>query len=1012
MASLYEYLLEQQEFVKRDMAALLENQSDSNFKQRFADRLAKLMAIQHMIEHKDYGDRSYKDETYADSAIQSNILTVINDRKKLLSDRSQFALRLSKKDLVHIACGENGTAEDLKENDIKTEDIKARFLQQTGRNGILTEDEQRPDHYWLGQMETQIREGREKAFTQGEISEEDAKYHLATAIALTQISYDRKESLEQLQSKLEERRKEIMNGTAFQRATEGKSGAEIAAICGKLDPENKTFGSYGKDELNQAYQNAVVTRSMDIVLGRMHDSLKKGKFNLKNARYRLAAALMYNDVLNGKIKVEKVPINLDDWKDTEKERDKLVNDPSFNWIEKMSREDFVAMCGKYNNETKEYTPYSKDVIFANFNAERDKYFEQQRQKEEAEKKAAEEAKLKEEQPKVEAKEKPFDSAEHIANEQRYWTGKLEELLTGPAKDYSYQKFMQRLCYINALNEMQKEGFTAENKEKIESEMERRRSSMEHNPDNVSLGMWKSKEDIAAMLGTTENGEYHLKSPDQVMQAFHDGIRQVKREKRMRGLCEQALNSVGEERSRAIANILALSAVGNDSNKAALEKGNKTEDQLIQQFVESRLKNGFFLKTAADKSLNKFLEKGDFNGLVKEMGQRQIDHTKETREEKQLANEAARRERAEAEQKNLLSDKDVAKLDMTKTGDALYSELGKLGNPLSDAYGEAWQDNVLNAQLFFVGYKGAEGFKDAIGKTEQFLKTKLSDGKTIGQFARENHLLGANYDKLMYRARNIAGIEQPKQQSAAKWIEDFKKQFHDNPEQFKSQPGYPMVQIARIMAARELSNSTRGKAATLNVQMTEAQIKAHADKLMEDSSFEMFTAELAQDQNKLSKVEAVFTKRFSHGGELDDFFRGYLTNRPAGELQNSRDLKRWMPTVKQRVEKLQKDAAKAIKEKKVPYAEAAEIVALRQMAEVQRGGRGLEANIPVVGEKDGNVKDLSKASKAFAESKDFKDAFNKEDVKKYILSGHGGAMVENYKKQPEADKVKEQGGQQL
>ena len=227
--------------------------------------------------------------------------------------------------------------------------------------------------------------------------------------------------------------------------------------------------------------------------------------------------------------------------------------------------------------------------------------------------------------------------------------------------------------------------------------------------------------------------------------------------------------------------------------------------------------------------------------------------------------------------------------------------------------------------------------------------------------------------------------------------DFKKQFHDHPEQFKGQPCYPMVQIARIMAARELSNSTRGKLATLNVQMTEEEIQAHAEKLMNKDSFKKFAEELKQDNNKMRKVEAIFTKRFSHGGELDDSFRSYLTNRPAGELQNDPDLKRWMPTIKQRVEKLQKDAAKAIKQQETPYVAAAEIVALRQMAEVQRGGRGLEANIPVVGEKDGNVKDLSSASKNFAEDQYFKNAFNKQEVKKYILSGHGGAMVENYQK---------------
>ena len=96
------------------------------------------------------------------------------------------------------------------------------------------------------------------------------------------------------------------------------------------------------------------------------------------------------------------------------------------------------------------------------------------------------------------------------------------------------------------------------------------------------------------------------------------------------------------------------------------------------------------------------------------------------------------------------------------------------------------------------------------------------------------------------------------------------------------------------------------------------------------------------------------------GLLDDEFRKFLRERPAGQLENDPELKRWMPTVKQRVEQLQKQAARVQKEKKVPYAEAAEILLLRKVADVRRGG----------------------------------------------------AMAENYNKQPEADKVKEQVGQQL
>ena len=32
-------------------------------------------------------------------------------------------------------------------------------------------------------------------------------------------------------------------------------------------------------------------------------------------------------------------------------------------------------------------------------------------------------------------------------------------------------------------------------------------------------------------------------------------------------------------------------------------------------------------------------------------------------------------------------------------------------------------------------------------------------------------------------------------------------------------------------------------------------------------------------------KAIFTKKHSHGGELDDMFRDYLTKRPAGEPES-------------------------------------------------------------------------------------------------------------------------------
>ncbi|MBR1565589.1 MAG: hypothetical protein IJ649_02395, partial [Oscillospiraceae bacterium] len=497
--------------------------------------------------------------------------------------------------------------------------------------------------------------------------------------------------------------------------------------------------------------------------------------------------------------------------------------------------------------------------------------------------------------------------------------------------------------------------------------------------------------------------------------------------------------------------------------------------------------------------------------------------KEEQEKEEARREKMRRDRAEEERMNPVDDKILAKLNVEQVASLLCNDLEYLADAMDGSFGKGAEIYVLYDPLDRMReVESSEDLKAAIEAMEQTINSEMlqSEGKTIAKFAKDENLLGANHEKVLKRAKELAGMdlqteqkieeqkieeqkieeqpkeepkieevpkeepkveEQPKEEpkveeapkeeakveeapkeeakveeapkveekpeevkveevpkevkveevpkevkveevpkpaekieekpeqvedqreviewekrSAAKWIEAFKREFRDDPQLVREQEGYPAAHIARIMAARQLSNSTRGKAATLNVQMTQADIEKQARLIMGKDSFKKFAEELKQP-DKLRKVEAVFTKRFSHGGELDDSFRSYLTNRPAGKLENDPDLKRWMPTIKQRVEKLQKDAAKAIKQQETPYVAAAEIVALRQMAEVQRGGRGLEANIPVVGEKDGNVKDLSKASRKFAKSQLFKDAFNKQEVKKFILSGHGGAMVENYKK---------------
>ena len=65
---------------------------------------------------------------------------------------------------------------------------------------------------------------------------------------------------------------------------------------------------------------------------------------------------------------------------------------------------------------------------------------------------------------------------------------------------------------------------------------------------------------------------------------------------------------------------------------------------------------------------------------------------------------------------------------------------------------------------------------------------------------------------------------------------------------------------------------------------------------------------------------------------------------------------------------------------------------------------------MIGEK--GVTSLQASVENYTNDAKFKAAFDQPDVKKYILSGHGGEMAERYNKQPEAKKIEQKNGQEL
>ena len=566
--------------------------------------------------------------------------------------------------------------------------------------------------------------------------------------------------------------------------------------------------------------------------------------------------------------------------------------------------------------------------------------------------------------------------------------------------------------------MKESGYVGKSRKQIEDEADFRASLMKNKEYAVAtFGISTSQEDMAKLFGKTEEGVYQLNPVDQVLKTFNESVQQRKREReqniqrwnKMDSLCTQALNSEGEERRTAVATLVAMQRIyygEKDASKTDTKLKKITDEQRVENLAKFLLKDKAFQEIADSDRLNPYLENRDLENVADEVQQFRNARTKEAAQEKarKTDRENVLRAREEEERKNALTDEKVAGLNMTETGDQLYSEIGKLSAPLSAAYGNKWVDEVEKAQHYFVNYEGSGQFKENLGKLEQFLDTKLSDGKTIGQFAKEERLLGADFEKLMDRADEITSPTK----TAASWIEEQKADLANRIRSNQRGDNYPAADIARIFAARELSNSVRGKKSTLGESISDYKINKRAAEIMANKSFKDFAAKLSKSEN-LTKVEAIFKKTHSHGGELDDMFRDYLTKRPAGELENDPKLKRWMPTVKQRVEFLQSEAAKVQKKNETPYKEAAEILLLRQAAEVKRGGKGLEANVPVIGEK--GASSLQNSVKNYTNDAKFKEAFDQPDVKKYILSGHGGEMAERYNKQPEAKKIEQKNGQE-
>ena len=194
------------------------------------------------------------------------------------------------------------------------------------------------------------------------------------------------------------------------------------------------------------------------------------------------------------------------------------------------------------------------------------------------------------------------------------------------------------------------------------------------------------------------------------------------------------------------------------------------------------------------------------------------------------------------------------------------------------------------------------------------------------------------------------------------------------------------QIAKVLVIRDLANAERGDAKNLNgCTLKETQIRTAARELKKDQTFQNFIKKLNDDPVKYRA--ALSAASTGHCGGLDDMFKAYVKQLPAGQMSNATPLKRYLPTVLERIEILQKQAKK---KPALGAAAAAETIALRNIVRAQRDAKSrLNKTIPV------SKSDLlGREIKALKDDKNLTAYLGTERVQSLLQKGHGGKMLEN------------------
>ncbi|MBR3539232.1 MAG: hypothetical protein IKN79_09180 [Eubacterium sp.] len=166
--------------------------------------------------------------------------------------------------------------------------------------------------------------------------------------------------------------------------------------------------------------------------------------------------------------------------------------------------------------------------------------------------------------------------------------------------------------------------------------------------------------------------------------------------------------------------------------------------------------------------------------------------------------------------------------------------------------------------------------------------------------RDNKIVDVHYDQLV---GGLEDLNEAPQKTAAQYIKDVRRSNLSSPKDLAEN-------VLKIMAARIIADSVRHKKDRLiSTLVTEDQIDDKVSEMKENATYKRFYDDIINNAEFRNKVTNAYgyikVDGRGHGGRIDDLFREYAKNVPPGELDNSEIMQRYMPSVKDRIEVLQK-----------------------------------------------------------------------------------------------------------